>query len=433
VSRIAFFSPLPPAPTGIADYSADVLPLLAARDVVDVFHDQDAVDRHRLPAGTGVHHHLEFAARDAERRYQLAIYQLGNAPAHDFVYGPLVRRPGLLVLHDLVLHHARARVFLDSPDVQAYARAPGRADARDRAQSAVSRYADEVGYSYPDAAERIAAAHLGTVGDLLPYAYPLFRLPVESSRLVAVHNGFMAAAVRAEVPEMEVVRIPMPVERVPVHPGAVEALRARYGIDRDDFVVGTFGLVTREKRVETVARAVARAAAGHPRTRLLVVGPIEDRVALESRLAVLGLRGAVVTGRVPFPELAAHMHLADAVVHLRYPTARETSAALLRVLAQGRPTVMADLEHLSEVPEAAVLRADVEDEEGEVTRAILRLAGSPSLRARLGQAAREFVAREHAPSRCGEAYAAAVDHARSRPDPPARAWPAHWAALSEQP
>ena len=67
-------------------------------------------------------------------------------------------------------------------------------------------------------------------------------------------------------------------------------------------------------------------------------------------------------------------------VHLRYPTARETSAALLRVLAQGRPTIVSDLEHLSDLPHDAVVRADVADEEGEVTRALLRLAESPALR-----------------------------------------------------
>src|SRR6266498_2636417 len=92
--------------------------------------------------------------------------------------------------------------------------------------------------------------------DLLPYAYPLFRLPVESSRLVAVHNAFMARAVRDEVPDAEGIRIPLPVE-----PDKVRALRARYAIGEGDFVVGTFGLVTREKRIDTLARAVARVAA----------------------------------------------------------------------------------------------------------------------------------------------------------------------------
>ena len=197
-------------------------------------------------------------------------------------------------------------------------------------------------------------------------------------------------------------------------------------------MVGTFGLATREKRIDTIARAVARAARFHAGVRLLVVGPVADRAALDAHLAGLGVASrAIVTGRVPFSELAAHIELADAVAHLRYPTARETSAALLRVLAQGRPTIMGDLEHLADVPRDAVVRADVADEEGETTRAILKLAASPALRARLGRAARAFVEHAHAPALTVEAYASAIERAAARPAPvPVPTWPPHWGGLA---
>ncbi len=143
------------------------------------------------------------------------------------------------------------------------------------------------------------------------------------------------------------------------------------------------------------------------------MGPVPDRAALDRRLERLGVCGrTVVTGRVPFAEIPAHIEAADLVAHLRYPTARETSAALLRVLAQGRPTVITDLEHLADIPEAAVVRADVADEEGEVTRAILRLAERPAERARLGTAAAAFVLREHSRERCLEGYEQALERAR---------------------
>ena len=431
MKRLAFFSPIPPAATGIADYAVDVLSLLAPRYAIDVFHDEASPERDRVPAGVGVHHHSEFPARQTAEPYDLAAYQMGNGPAHDFVYEPLVRVPGLLVLHDLVLHHARGRMFLDAPEARAYARDPGNAAAREAAAAVIGRYEAEVAYSYAGQGRRVVEAHLATVGDLLPYAYPLFRLPVEASRAVAVHNAFMAEAIASEVPGAQVVRVPMPMRPLPVEAAAVDALRKRYGIAADDFVVGTFGLVTREKRVDTVARAVARATSLHPGVRLLVVGPVADREALDARLASLGLASrAVVTGRVPFPELAAHIEMADAVAHLRYPTARETSAALLRVLAQGRPTIMGDLEHLADVPQDAVIRADVADEEGETTRAILKLAASPALRARLGATARAFVERAHAPTLTAEAYADAIERAIARPRSTVTGWPDHWAALA---
>jgi glycosyltransferase involved in cell wall biosynthesis len=226
---------------------------------------------------------------------------------------------------------------------------------------------------------------------------------------VGVHNGFMAEAIAAEVPSARIARLAMPVTAAAVAPAEVAALRARLGIAGDDFVVASFGLLTREKRVETIARAVARARAAIPGLRLLLVGPVPDADALARMLDRAGVRErTIVTGRVPLDELAAHMEAADVVAHLRYPTARETSAALLRVLAQGRPAIVPDLDNLDEVPAGAAIKVDVADEEGEVTRAVLRLAASAALRQRLGERARRFAATEHSPRRALDSYEAAL-------------------------
>jgi glycosyltransferase involved in cell wall biosynthesis len=426
--RLAVVSPIPPAPTGIADYTAEVLALLAPEHEIHVFHAQSAVDPLALPVGVRVHHASGFLPRHRDKPFDLVVYQMGNAPAHDFLYEPLAAVPGLLVLHDLVLHHARARRFLGSPEARAYAADQASKEKRAGARAALRLYEQEVAYSYPAAGERLAFTQLNTTGDLLPYAYPLFRLPVEASRLVAVHNEFMAQAVREEVEGVEVVRIAQAACPARTSPSGVAALRERLGFGPDDFVVGSFGLLTAEKRLATVARAVARAARSLPRLRLLLVGPSPDAQALQAMLKRLGVwKRTVVTGRVPLWTLPAHMDAADVVVNLRYPTARETSAALLRLLAQGRPTVVSDLEHLADLPPDAVVRAELTDEEGEVTRALLRLAASPFLRARLSAAARRFVTREHSPTRMREGYQEAIARAMRRPPPAARSgWPEHW-------
>jgi len=422
--RLAFLSPLPPEPTGIADYSAEVLALLAERHEIDAYHAEPVVEG--LPLSVRARPVSELAFRHCERPYDVVVHQLGNGPAHAFQYEPLLRFPGLLVLHDLVLHHARARAFLDSEAARAYAADPANAERRAAAAPGLQAYADEVAYSYPAQAGRLAEAHLATVGDLLPYAYPLFRIPVEASRLVAVHNHYMAEAIRAEVPAAAVVRVAMPAAAAAVRAEAIQDVRGQLGFSPEHFVVGSFGLLTREKQIETVARAIRRAASALPHLRLLLVGPLPDRDRLERMLVRQGVRDrTVITGRVPGESLPAHMEAADLVVHLRYPTARETSAALLRVLAQGRPGVVSDLEHLDDIPADAILRVDVADEEGEVTRAILRLAGDAAARLRLGEAARAFVRREHAPERALASYEDALDRARLRPEPPAYAWPTH--------
>ncbi|HVO11409.1 MAG TPA: glycosyltransferase [Vicinamibacteria bacterium] len=425
--RTAFVSPLPPAATGIADYAADVLALLAGRHAIDLFHAQPTVDRGRLPAACAVYRAETLAARNRERPYEAVVHQLGNAAHHAFVYDLVSRVPGLLVLHELVLFHSRAAMFTDSEAVRAFRRDPSSAALREAARPSLEAWRQELAYSYGARGDDLYDAHLGTVGDLLPYAYPLFRIPVEASRAVAVHSAHAAAAVRAEVAGASVVRVPMPASAVAVDPRAVWELRRRLGVAEGEVVIGVFGLLTREKRVGTIARAVARAAAAGGRFRLLLAGPVPDRDALGALLERAGVRSlAIVTGRLPFEELATHIEAADLVAHLRWPSGRETSAALLRVLAQGRPAIVSDLAHQSELPADAVRRVDVAREEDDLVAAITELAGDPRGRLRLGRAAAAYVRAQHGPEAVAAAWDEALELCRSRPDPPARPWPPHW-------
>src|SRR5438477_10516193 len=104
--RVAWFSPLPPARTGIARYSADVLPLLETSGLdIDRFEERNAHD---------------FVWRRARRPYDLVVYQLGNSSWHDLMWGYLFNYPGLVVLHDTQLHHARASQLLRARRVDDY-------------------------------------------------------------------------------------------------------------------------------------------------------------------------------------------------------------------------------------------------------------------------------------------------------------------------
>jgi glycosyltransferase involved in cell wall biosynthesis len=425
--RLAFVSPLPPAPTGIADYAAELVALLAHAHAIEVFHAQAAVDSARLPKDVVAFPAAELLTRHRARPYDVTVYQMGNGRDHAFAYELLARVPGLLVLHDLVLFHSRAAAFLDSEPVRGWRANPASTSARNAARPALAAWRAELLYSYPTAGARLYEAQLGTVGELLPYAYPLIRLPVEASRAVAVHSAFVAEAVKAEVPRAAVVQVPMPASAVTVAPSAVRTLRERLGIAADEIVVGAFGLMTKEKRIGSLARAFVRAVSRDARLRLLLVGPVPSREALDAQLDALGARTrAIVTGRVPFEDLPLYIEAADLVAHLRYPTGRETSAALLRVLAQGRPTLVSDLLHQADLPMNAVRRIDLAAEDRDLPEAILELAAAPDERRRLSAAAAAHVRAMHGPERVRAAWERALAITREQPDPPVLDWPAHW-------
>ena len=152
--RLAFFSPFPPVRTGVAACSAELVHALTARGYhVDPYPESAAHDfpwRHRL------------------QPYDCTIYQFGNSSHHDYVWAYALRYPGVVVLHDTRLHHARAALLLRERRAADY-RAEFRANHPD-----VS----------PDAAELAVHGYDST----LFYEWPMVRELLAASRLVAVHG-----------------------------------------------------------------------------------------------------------------------------------------------------------------------------------------------------------------------------------------------------
>lgn len=400
--RLAIVSPLPPSPTGIADYTIDVARAVGRSHTIELFHDQDEVaslpDVEAFPIA-------ELPQRSGSAPYAAVIYQMGNGPAHDFMYDWMEKVPGIVVLHDLVLHHAYARRYLDSAESRAYAADPSSHEKRERAAASHRAYREAIGAIHPALAERLQEATLNSTGDLLPYAYPLFEPAVLRARAVGAHNAFMVEAIAAARPDLPCQKLAMPVQETSVSQESMARLRARLGLSDTIPVVGCFGLVTREKRIETVARAVRRIAELHPQVRLLLAGGTNDPAWLSSLLERTGVSSrTVVSGRLTDDDFAAAIALTTVVVHLRYPTARETSAALLRVMAQGRPVVIADLANQSEIPEDVAVRVDATDEEGGVTRGLDQLLRDPASAEAMGGRAQEFARREHSSTRTAESY-----------------------------
>ena len=218
--RVAFFSPLPPARSGIADYSEALAGALGRFAEVEVFAD---ADRPFDPA-----------------RFDIALYHLGNNPYHGFVYEAALRHPGVAVMHESNLHHLIADLTIKRGDWDAYVREceyHGGPEARAFAER-VRRL--EVGPDYEGVA--------------------MTRRLLERSRAVVVHSRFMQA-------EMRAAGFTGPAAVIPHGAWIPEADRNQYrqrlGLDETMPLVGIFGFLKPYKRIaESSARFPAAGAAG---------------------------------------------------------------------------------------------------------------------------------------------------------------------------
>ena len=370
--RVLHVGPLPPTPSGVADYAADLLPHLAARVELTLAVADDA------PTPEVESGFLRLSSVD-RRRFDLALYQIGNHPFHARALELLQAWPGVVVLHDAVLHHLYAAVHL--------------------ARGQPARYVREAGFSGGVAAARRAIeAALG----LAPpdwFAQPMLGRVVGSARGLIVHSEPARAAVLRARPGV-------PVELI--HLGSAPPVE----LPEPDgpFTIGVFGGLTPEKRVRSVVRAFERLSG----VRLLLVGEPSPSLALGELPP-----GVSLTGRVALAELERLIGQCHVCVQLRWPTAGEASSATMRALRLGRPTVVSDAGWFGELPPEAVVRLpyglDEAEEAALLAAELSDLAASPARRQRLAAAARAHAGRCGWPA-AADRYAAFLHRIAAPPE-----------------
>ncbi len=393
--RLDYLSPLPPVRSGISDYSVDLLPHLAARADVRVMRLPDLPLDPELEARWRP---APAAATGEDGR--LPLYHMGNNHYHAAIAGLAAERPGVMVLHDLVLHHFLLDRTVGRGEFEPY-----------RAQ--LERDHGWIG----DAAAR--PVRWGAFGRAAQFALPANRTLLRRQRGVVVHGRWAADVLAEEDPELAVRVVPMGIPLPPpASPERGLAFRRARGIPEAAPVVGSFGFQTPIKRTEVAIRALA--APGLESVRLLIAGDLSPYANYEALAAELGVAERVhVAGFLPFDELDAAIASTDLCLNLRYPTAGETSASLLRILAVGRPVLVSQYAEFGDLPADLAWPIPLGAGEGDALAGALAalLLGSRGERVARGERARRHIATEHAPERAAAAMVAAIAALAGREPP----------------
>jgi glycosyltransferase involved in cell wall biosynthesis len=362
--KVAYFSPLPPERTGISEYSELLLPALRRRIEVEV-----------VPRG-----------RTSPADADVCLYHVGNNPdAHGWIVEALRRRPGVVVLHDFVLHHLVAGLTLGRRD------GPGYLGAMQR----------EAGVAGRLLAHGVLDGIVPPLWEVRPEDFPLAGEVLEHAAKpgggLIVHSRYVAERAVAAGYDGRLWHIPHPAWPDP-------------GVAAEDVagepVIGCFGNINASKRIPQLLEAFATLRASHPDARLLLVG-----ADLDARLSELPA-GVERFDYVDERRLWALMGACDVCVSLRAPTMGETSGSAIRALVLGKPLVVSDVGWFAELPDEVALKVPVDAHEAETLGAALELlASSDRARTAIGDAARAYVAAEHDLERSAEAYVAALEEA----------------------
>lgn len=390
--RIAFVGPLPPAPTGIARYSARLIEELEATGTVtvDAFADGPTPDQ-RAPDGRTPYRVASLqAVEEVLGGYDRVVYSLGNSHHHLGALAALRRRPGVVLCHDVRLtnlyRHEHGRVWLLPGGLR---------------RTLENMYGDLL----PDrvgADGSVSSVDAGLYGLLMlrEVVSSCERLLVfsEAARRLALLDGgsrfapriavlpFPFELPRAGPPE----RVRKPDLRGGAGPGPVAGAADRPGADAGRTVVAHFGIVDPVKEPGLLLEAYGLARSALARPLLAFVGPVgeEPAAALRARAVDLGCsEELVLTGALPDPEYGSWLDRATVAVQLRRTTNGEASAAVGECLAAGLPTIVSDIGWARELPDDAVVKLPVAPPAPALAEAIVALATDGARRAALSQAA----------------------------------------------
>jgi glycosyltransferase involved in cell wall biosynthesis len=396
--KVAFWSPLSPSGTGVADYSEELLPHLRKEGLeIHLVVSEQEPSNPDIKAMFPWHHARDYDEVAERERFDLNLYQIGNSSYHRYALNAALRYPGVVVLHDLVLQHLFLGLSVERGNTALYL-------------SEMKRAYGERGA----ALGRQIAAALGS--ELLTSKFPLCERMIERSYGVLVLTRHMQQWLERRFGAMPVGKL---IGRAPHHYAPPPPLpvstpaeaRRLLGLPESAFLVASFGLATRAKRLDRALLGFRRFVADGRDARFLIVGEVQSSFPLRESAAAeeLGSR-LVLTGRQPMDRFYLYMLAADVVVNLRFPSTGELSGTLIRTLGMGKPVLVSNTGPFAEFPEQTVARIDLGPPEvAEIAGTLRLLADRPDIREAMGRFAREHVESHYKLSDEARAYAEFLD------------------------
>lgn len=356
MSCALWFSPVPPARTDIAQYSARVVPHLrklidlkvVCPDPVQAGSPWDNQDLDSREAGSLTMRDLNVSG--------LSLYNIGNNPVfHGQILRASMRHPGIVILHDRALQDLCHAVLDD-------ACADGESDSF--YQAAMSHWYGRAGRD---------AARAARVGDVavssLAHDFPLFEVALQGALGAVTHNSEVGAEIADRFPGMPIATLPLPYSPSITGGQSGSVLRQDQSIR-----LVMFGYLNPNRRLGEFLRTWAQSP-WRARFELDLAGEMNNGPEIEAVIAEMGLGAQVRShGFLPDNQLDALIGQAHLALNLRNPTMGEASGSQLRIWANGTASVVSDTGWYRQLPQGSVLRVSTQNEHSDLLTLLENLA-----------------------------------------------------------
>ena len=392
--RLACISPLPPEPSGISTYTAELLPYLADYYDIDVVIDQQQLTDPWIMANCPIRSVEWF--RQNHGIYDRVLYHFGNSPFHRHMFGLLDLIPGTVVLHEIYLSDIVG--YLDN-----HSHVPG-------------VFARELylAHDYRPLQKLMQGGSRAEIVREYPCSYSVIR-NAEGVIVHSAHAGELAGHWYGPGvhDHMEVI----PHLRVPMSPSSRETARRTLGVSDDTFLVCCFGHIGQYKLNQRLVESWVASELNRDRSCMLVfVGKNDSgRYGQELLRAISGLSRVRITGWVDDTDYHRWLEAADLAVQLRCHSRGESSGAVLDCMNQGLAVIVNAHGSMVELdPETLYMLPD-KFSDCDLREALESLHRDSEARRLYGSNALSHIRMAHDPLKVARLYARAIERFAAAP------------------
>ena len=383
---LAYFSPLPPAKSGIAAYSSELLPYLShyydITLVVEQTHTTDQYHQQRFP----IYSVQDF--KNHSQEFDRILYHFGNSFYHTYMWPLLKQYPGTVMLHDFFLS--------------------GLLSYEEIVNHKKSFWTEQLfkSHGYHALAQRFDQSELDNIKEKYPCNYEI----LQNALGVIVHSHYAKKLAHTwyDIHPLYQWSV-IPLLRKAVTTPKREEARKILGFSSDDLVICSFGLLNATKLNHMLLQAFLQSTiATQPNCHLVFVGENNSgqyALDLEKKINASKLKNRIkITGWTDDETFQYYLHSADIAIQLRTSSRGESSATVLDCMNYGIATIVNANGSMSELPNNALYMLDDNFHIDMLVQALDTLGQNKRMREELGKKAEHFIRTYHDPSLCASQY-----------------------------
>ncbi|MFT5875566.1 MAG: glycosyltransferase involved in cell wall biosynthesis [Clostridium sp.] len=381
--KIAWFSPLPPLKSGISEYSE-----LIVRHLKDCAHVDLWVSGFTPNSDLCNEFKVIDYSRDKKiwpmlKTYDAIVYNMGNnSDYHSNMYDVSLQYPGIVILHDYVLHHFFVGYWFNEKGNQ-------------------GEYFDEIKKQYGSEIAEKALKSLQTPRKLFwemedMMQFPLNNSVIDNSKGVIVHSDFLKDLINSNSRD-KAIKLDLPYYSSDFK-GIIKN-RTELKIPENKTIIAFFGFILPIKRIHKVLEVISKNKYLQDNVYILIIGEGGNpNYKLEEYINKYKLEDQVKTlGYLTIEEVYEYLQVVDICVNLRYPTMGETSASLIRFMELGKPTIVSNVGWYAELPDDSVVKIDIDKEENQLEYYLEKLIKDEDYRKKIGTNAENYVHKYYTP------------------------------------